>query len=268
MAMQVLATGAYSGAVDRAPQLIRIVLLTLTGVLLVLAVAEFLYMWPIEARDDNIGEDYRFYVSLGQRWLDSGVLYGARQLTGEPYHVLINVDNLYPPPAILLFAAFVFLPWFVWFVVPVILVAYAVWRQRPAMWTWPLMALCLLWPRTQNAFIVGNSDIWSAAFVAAGVVWAWPSVLGLFKPAFLPFALIGIRQRSWWIGLAGFGVVSLLFLPYWPESIVAATNWDLPLTRSAANIPILLIPVVAWLGRRRSGRAPAPREPQVRESLA
>jgi hypothetical protein len=243
---------------DRQTRLIRIVLLSLTGVLLILAVAEFLYLWPIEARDDNIAEDYRFYVSLGQRWLDSGVLYGARQLTGAPYHVLINVDNLYPPPAILLFAAFVFLPWFVWFAGPIALVGYAIWRLRPAMWTWPLMALCLLWPRTQNAFMVGNSDIWSAALVAAGVIWAWPSVLGLLKPAFFPLALIGIRHRSWWVALAGFAIVSLLLLPYWPEYLVAAMNWDLPLTRSAANIPIVLIPILAWLGRR---RPPAERPP-------
>jgi hypothetical protein len=239
---------------DPQNRLIRILLITATGVILVLAVALFAYLWPIEARDDNIGEDYRFYVSLGQRWLDTGVMYGARQLTGEPYHVLINVDNLYPPTAILLFAAFVFLPWFVWWVVPVGLVAYAVWRQRPRMWTWPLMALCLLWPRTQNAFMVGNSDIWSAAFVAAGVVWAWPSVFGLIKPAFLPFVFIGINHRSWWIALTVLGVVSLFFLPYWSEYIIAALNWDLPVTRSLANIPILLIPIIAWLGRRPTER--------------
>jgi hypothetical protein len=251
MARQVPAGGAYSWVLDRA-RLFRIVLLTLTGVVLILVVAEFLYLWPGEARDDNIGEDYRYYVSLGQRWLDTGVMYGARQLTGQPYHVLINVDNLYPPPATVLFAAFVFLPWFVWFAGPVLLVAYAVWRQRPAMWTWPLMGLCLLWPRTQNAFMVGNSDVVSAGFVAAGLIWAWPSVLGLFKPAYLPFVLIGIRHRSWWIGLAGFGVVSLLLLPYWPEYVTAATNWDLPLTRNFGSFPILLIPVIAWLGRQPS----------------
>lgn len=230
---------------------IRIALLVVTGVALGLAIAEFIEAWREESALGNIGEDYAFYVDLGRRWLNTGVIYGERQLTGLPYHVEINVDNLYPPPAILLFTAFVFLPWFAWYLVPVGLVGMAVWRARPAIWTWPFMALCLVWPRTQGSFLVGNSDLWSAGFVAAGLLWAWPGVLNLFKPAFGPFALIGIRHRSWWVALAIVTVVSLLFAGYWGQYLAAATHWDLPVTRSLANVPILLVPIIAWVGRQR-----------------
>lgn len=219
-----------------------------------LAVAVFVNVWSSDQALGNIGEDYAFYVSLGRRWLETGVMYGDRQLTGMPYHIEINVDNLYPPPAILFFAAFVYLPWVAWYLIPIALVAYAIYRTRPALWTWPLMSLCVLWPRTQGSFVVGNSDIWSAGFVAAGVVWGWPSVLGLYKPAFLPVVVIGIWRRSWWVALAAVVIVSLAFLPYWQQYLTVATNWEAPITRSLPNVPILFIPILAWLGSRRRQR--------------
>jgi hypothetical protein len=243
------------GSTDWSSRIVRVTLRVLTGVILVFAAAAFIELWNAQLLLANVGEDFAFYVSLGQRWLDTGVLYGDRQLTGLLYHVEINVDNLYPPPAVLLFAAFVFLPWFLWYLVPVALIALVLWRTRPADWTWPLIALCLLWPRTQGSFIVGNSDLWSAAFVAAGILWAWPSVLGLFKPAFAPFVLIGIRDRSWWIALGVALIVAVPFAGYWPQYVVAALNWDVPLSRSLANVPLLLIPVIAWLGRTGAARA-------------
>lgn len=229
----------------------RMVLLAATAIIIGFAVAVFIQIWRSDSDLGNIGEDFNFYVSLGRRWLQTGVMYGDRQLTGAPYHIEINVDNLYPPPAILLFAAFVFLPWFAWYLIPIGLIGFAIWRARPAMWTWPLMALCLLWPRTQGSFVVGNSDLWSAGFVAAGVIWGWPSVLGLFKPAFAPVVLIGVWRRSWWTALAGVAVVSVAFLPYWSQYVTVATNWEAPITRSLLNIPILFIPILAWLGRTR-----------------
>lgn len=236
---------------DRARRAGRIVLLATTGVILGVAVAVFVQIWQSDSARGNIGEDFNFYVSLGRRWLETGVLYGDRQLTGEPYHIEINVDNLYPPPVILFFAAFVFLPWFTWYLVPIGLVACSIWRHRPASWTWPLMAFCVLWPRTQGSFVVGNSDLWSAGLVAAGTIWGWPSVLGLFKPAFAPVALIGIRRRSWWIALAVVAAVSIPFLAYWQQYVTVASNWEAPITRSLPNVPILLIPILAWLGRPR-----------------
>ena len=242
-------------------RLARFLLLTTTGVLLGLAVAGFVYLWINEFSPDRIGDDYDFYVGLARRFLETGVLYGDRQLTGEPYHVLVNIDNLYPPPAILLFIPFVFVPAILWWAIPILIVAYVVWRQRPSIWTWPLIAFCLLWPRTLGSLIVGNSDIWSACFVAAGLVWAWPTVLGFFKPAFAPFFIIGIRHRSYWMAVGVSAVVALFFLPYWPQYVTAATHWDLSIDRSLLNVPMLLIPVIAWLGKTdsRAAQSPSPR---------
>jgi hypothetical protein len=195
-------------------------------------------------------------MDLGRRWLDTGVLYGDRQVTGSAYHVLVNVDNLYPPTAILLFAPFALLPAAVsavaWWGIPVSVIVVTVARLRPAPWTWPAIALCVLWPRTIGSVVVGNSDVLSAGFVAGGILWGWPGALGVFKPSFGPFAFAGARQRSWWIGLL---VVALASLPFvvsgaWGQYLTVARTWDLPWDRAVLNTPLLLIPVIAWVGRR------------------
>jgi len=135
---------------------------------------------------------------------------------------------------------------------PLAVVGYAVARLRPSAWTWPLIALAVFWPRTLGSLIVGNSDLLSAAFVAGGILWGWPGALGFYKPSLAPFGFAGARRRSWWVGLAVVVAVSIPFLVSgaWSQYLVAATHWDLPLDRQVLNIPILLIPVVAWLGRR------------------
>jgi hypothetical protein len=33
--------------------------------------------------------------------------------------------------------------------------------------------------------------------------------------------------------------------------VTVATNWEAPITRSLPNVPILFIPIFAWLGRTR-----------------
>jgi len=230
-------------------------MLIATGALVVLTIWEFVDLWRSASSRGELGQDWEFYVSLGRQWLDTGVLYGERQLSGMPYHVLVNVDNLYPPPAILLFAPFALLPTVVsgiiWWGLPIAVVAFAVIRLRPSAWTWPLIALGIFWPRTIGALLVGNSDLMSAAFVAGGILWGWPGALGLYKLSLAPFALAGARKRSWLMGLAAVAVASVLFLATgaWGQYIVAATHWDLPLDRQVLNAPVLLVPVVAWLGR-------------------
>ena len=59
----------------------------------------------------------------------------------------------------------------------------------------------------------------AAAF--AGVAWAWPSASLVLKPTLAPFALIGIRERSWWIAV---GVLLLLSVPFgamWADYLTA-----------------------------------------------
>jgi hypothetical protein len=234
----------------------RRLVLVVTGVLAVLIAWEVANLWPTYVNSGELGQDWRFYVGIGRQWLDTGVLYTDRQLSGLPYHVIVNVDNLYPPPAILLFAPFALLPEVVsailWWGIPIAVVTFAVARLRPAAWTWPLIALAVFWPRTIGSLLVGNSDLLSAAFVAGGILWGWPGALGLYKLSLAPFALAGARRRSWWICLAVIAAVSGAFLVSgaWADYLVAVTHWDLPWDRQLLNVPILLIPVLAWLGRR------------------
>ncbi len=235
-------------------RLTRVALLTITGVLLVLAAWELALTLPADVAAGHPGQDQAFYASLGRRWVDTGVLYGDRQLTGQPYHVIIDDDNLYPPPAIVLFAPFAFLPAIVWWLIPLGVVVYGFWRWRPSLWVYAYLAFVLFWPRTQGSILFGNTDLWSTAFVAGGLLWGWPGPFGFIKPAFGPLGFAGVPRRSWWVGAAVLAAISLALWSYWPQYVVAATHWDLPLTRSIANVPLPLLPFVAWLGRTR----PAP----------
>ena len=234
----------------------RVAFLTATGLLLVLFAIEFVDVWRLFAGRGQIGWDWDFYASLGRRWLDTGVMYGERQLTGQPYHVEINVDNLYPPTAIAWFVPFAVLPAVVsavlWWALPIAAVVAVLVRFRPALWAWPLMALCLAWPRSVGALVVGNSDLWSAGFVAGGLLWGWPGALGILKPSLAPFVVIGARgahARSWWLAVVVLGVISFALWGYWPQYLTAATHWELPLDRALASVPLLLLPIAAWAAR-------------------
>jgi hypothetical protein len=227
-----------------------------TAFVLVFVVWEAADLWRYFTSRGEVGQDWRFYASLGRRWLDTGVLYGDRQVTGLPYHVLVNVDNLYPPTAVLGFAPFAILPAVVsaalWWGIPVAITALAVVRMRPSAWTWPVMALCVFWPRTIGSVIVGNSDLASMGMVAGGILWGWPGALGFFKPSVAPFAFAGARRRSWWLALGLGAALSVPFLldGAWGQYLTAAANWDLPWDRAILNVPMLMIPVVAWFGRQ------------------
>ena len=255
-------TTARAGAATRsrrAPSIapVRIAIGVVTGLLLAIAAWYAADLLRYYDGRGEVGMDWAFYVGLGQRWLDTGVIYGARQLAGEPYHVLVNVDDLYPPTAILFFAAFAVLPpaisAAVWWIVPLAVVIGVLVHLRPRRWSWPLLAVAIAWPRTLGSVIVGNSDLWSAAFVAGGLVWGWPGALGAIKPAFAPFALVGARRRSWWIAAVAIGAASVPFVLGGDAAdyVTAATHWDLPWHRSVPNLPLVLLPAIAWLGRSR-----------------
>ena len=97
--------------------------------------------------------------------------------------------------------------------------------------------------------------IWSVAALALGTIWYWPSVFVLLKPSLAPFALFGANRRRWWLALGGFVLVSLPFGSLWIDwvtSIVNARGGGL--LYSTLEIPMLLLPLVAWLGRTQPGR--------------
>ena len=206
--------------------------------------------------------DYAFYVRQAERWFAGGGFYELHQLAGI-YSPTGGVDNLYPPPALLLFLPFVWLPALLWWAIPLAIVGVTVCSFRPAPSTWPAMAFLAWLPRSESIVIWGNTTMWLVAFVALGLRFGWPSVLVLIKPYFAPFALIGFGRRPWIIAAVVFGAVNVLLLPVWLDYLAAwrnATNWP-GLGYSPADFLVISIPLVAWLARRRDPDAGRVRVP-------
>ena len=252
--MTVPAGAATAGSRLPASRPVRIALLTVTGALVVAFVLELIWLWGYVDSQDAIDVDRVYYASVGQRWLDSGEFYTARQLDG-PYVVLPNVDNLYPPTAIPFMVAAVMLPALLYYLIPLGTTALLVAWWRPAAWTWPLLALLLAWPRGVSNIIYGNSDIWIQAAIGGGLLVGFPALLVLMKPSVLPFAAAGIRHRSFWVGLALAALASLLVLDLWQQYFVAIGNSDAEWYYSLEDTPPYFLPIVAWLGRRDGGFA-------------
>jgi hypothetical protein len=201
----------------------------------------------------NIGVDYDLYMDATASWLAGDGFYLPRQLAG-PY-VITHGDVLYPPPFLVLLVPFQVLPAVLWYAIPLGITVVVVVRHRPTAPAWLAIAACLWFPITGVKILHGNPGIWFMAAIALGTLWAWPAALVLLKPTVLPFALVHVRWRAWWIGLGGLILVSLLFLPMWPDYITVLRNASSPngIFYSLNEYPMLAIPGIAWLGglRRR-----------------
>lgn len=226
------------------PPRVRFVLAFVTIIILVFPVVD-LAMAALKPNFNGYGAiDYTLYMEATQRWLGGGPFYEPYQLNG-PYPIRMG-DVLYPPNGLLLFVPFTFLPAALWWAVPLGITAWAVWRMRPSPVAWPFIALCLFWPAFVARTVAGNPVIWVMAAVALGCLYKWPSIFVLLKPSLFPFALIGIRDRSWWIALAAWALVSLPFGLMWLDWTRAVTNsTGGGLLYSFQDIPILLLPVIA-----------------------
>jgi hypothetical protein len=199
--------------------------LVIAGLLLLVAVAiAQAKLRTAVGRDGAIGYDLNLYVDRTRSWLEGGGFYLPRQLTGHPYPVMLG-DAYYPPVAMLLTLPFTLgIPWLLWWVIPLALLVVSVIRVRPTVWALPVIAAILAYPRTWNALICGNPSIWAFAFLAAGLAWRWPAIFVPFKLTLAPFALIGIRRRSWWIGAAVGVAVCLPFAATWVDWATAMGN--------------------------------------------
>jgi hypothetical protein len=208
-------------------------------------------VWEQTASLGRVGADLDLYLGATREWLAGGSFYPAHQLAG-PY-VITDGDVLYPPSVTPLFLPFLILPAALFMLLPLGSVAWVVVRQRPAPWTWPVMAACLAFTPTMVKLVHFNPFAWSAAVVALGTVYGWPGVFVMLKPSLAPFALVGIRRRWWWVAAAGYGVVALLFAPMWPDylSVLANSSNEAGLLYSLSDMPLLLVPLVVWLGRTR-----------------
>jgi len=114
-------------------------------------------------------------------------------------------------------------------------------------------------PDHLESIAYGNPGIWIAAFVALGTVFGWPAILVALKPTFVPFMLLGIQRRSWWISLGALFLLSLAFLPLWSQYLAVLMNARGPLVSplySLNQTPMLLIALTAWVCRRRRETMP------------
>jgi len=213
------------------------------------------------ALEQPLGVDYHLYRDVTARWLSGGPYFEAYQLAG-PYEIRAG-DVLYPPVALLLFAPFgaaASEPWatlaaFAWWAIPLGITAAAVIWLRPRPVAWPLLALCLSNPTTLLKIWTGNPVIWSMAALAIAVAsrTRLTAPFVLLKPSLAPFALFGIRSRSWWFGAAALVLLSVPFAALWGEWLQSVLNSrGGGLLYSILEIPMLLLPLVAYAGRTRS----------------
>jgi hypothetical protein len=94
--------------------------------------------------------------------------------------------------------------------------------------------------------------MWLVAAVAGGLVWGWPGILVLIKPFLAPFALIGARKRAWWVGLAVAAALSVPLAASWIDYPTVITNARGILYEPLGYVPMLMVPIVAWIGRDRA----------------
>ena len=241
--------------------LVRRLSLIATGVILLLAAWNLAILIPVlVSQQYAIGVDYRFFVESAHRWLAGNELYFPEQLTGR-WEIVPDLHFLYPPIAIYLFIPFVWLPAILWWAIPVAMIGYALWRLRPAWWTWPFLAFVLWYPRTETMFFFGSTTLWVLGFLSLGAVHPWAVPLILFKPSLAPLALFRINTRQWWIGLAIVAIASATVILPWAEYITAMRNVTESPLFGLQEVPILLAPIVAWLGRTRMVRAEETSEP-------
>ena len=233
--------------------------LTLLG--LVLAFRNF-YVLGQPAWHDLLGMDHRIYDEAVVRWLHGDGFYYPQQIAG-PY-VIAQGHVLYPPTALMWLLPGAFLPDIMWFgLPPLILLAVIAWH-RPTRWAWPAMAGLLAITDTAQMLVSGTPTTWIAVAMAVGTLWRPAFALVLLKPTLLPFALLGLRHRGWWVVVAALAAVSLAMLPMWVDYLRVVMNARGPLATplySGKDVALVLIPIVAWVGGRRRHSVPAPDTP-------
>jgi hypothetical protein len=233
-----------------AKNLIRVALIGLTVAILIIGALELWYGIAYMGWAEAIDYDLGYYVKITARLFSSGEWYSARQLAG-PWAVNFTDEVMYPPAIVWFFAPFIILPVGVLIGLTVAVLAWLFRQWRPAVWTWPLLAFCLAWPMTTLRIMTGSSDLLVVLAVGLGLQYRGAAAFALLKPSFLPFALIGIRSRGWWIAA---GIMVLLSLPWLSETlaypgVMLNARSALGPFYSLVGLQLVLIPVIAWAGR-------------------
>ena len=239
-------------------------LVSTTVLVAVAGTAAYAYLAAMALAGDSLGIDLRFVLVLGQRWIDTGTMYLPYQLSG-PYPVnppsVDQVPGLYPPAAGPVFAALTLVPFpllaVAWFAVPVAIVIATLREWRPAVVSWPILIALTAWPTSAVIIVCGGTTMWAAVLVALALRGVrGPVALLLLKPTLLPFAIIGVRSRSFWLTAAAIAVVTLL--GPWRDYVTVVQNAE-GLDYAAWSVPIMLAPFVAWVAKRTAPRGKADR---------
>lgn len=211
-----------------------------------------------------IGLDFDHYIAAARRWIEVGTPYLPHEVAGR--FEFSDLTFLHPPIALALFTPFLVLPPILFWLLPVLGTTAIVATWQPARWTWPIMALQLNWPRLGGAVIVGNTDLWVAFFIAAGLRFGWPVLLLVVKPSIAPFAIVdfvallradAVPVRRWREIAAAAAILVLVAVPFgrlWLDWLAVVRHSPADPLYSIAAVPWLTIPVVAWMGRRRYRR--------------
>jgi hypothetical protein len=236
-----------------------VVIAIVIAVLLLVSVAELWVMVHNPSIIAMAGNDYDLYMGATRRWLAGGAFYPAWQLAG-PY----TADAwpiLYPPVALVLFVPFTVLPTILWFAVPIAATVGIVAWHRPRPWAWAVMlAMFAFFPLLFLPYVSGTPTIWVIAALALATRWPAWSALILVKPTLAPLALIGVRDRRWWILVLALALVSLALLPMtieWIRSVLNLTGDKAGLLYSMENVPLVIVPLAAWAGSTRRTADPA-----------
>ncbi len=154
---------------------------------------------------------------------------------------------------LILFVPFTVLPPAIWLVVPPAVTVAAILTHRPGWWAWAgMLALLAIDPLQVLSYSSGTPTTWFVMLMAIATHHPWVSAFIVAKPSLLPFGLVGIYDRRWWAVIAGLVLVSLVLLPMTFAWITAMRNvQDAGLFYAFVNVPLMLLPLVACVGRRR-----------------
>jgi hypothetical protein len=194
--------------------------------------------------------DLVHYLLATHRWLESGTPYVASEVAGRFEYG--GLTFLHPPIALPFFAIFLVVPIQLFWILPLAAFAWLVLIERPASWTWPLIAGALLVYPLGQAIWSGNTDMWAWAFFAAGIRWGWPLALLAIKPSLAVMAFVGIRDRTTRRAVLLMAIICVPFGSLWIVWFHVLVNSPGSLLYSAHNAWMFAIPLVARIGSRRA----------------